>query len=211
MTRLMRLALLADGSSDRALLPIIRWVVAQADPEIEILQPGFRVRDMRSDLLHEMAATCQEFEPDILFVHRDAEAQDPELRRQEIPDVDRTLVRVVPVRMTEAWLLFDADAIRSAAGNPMSSASLVLPLLKRVEALPDPKSTLHEMLLSAAEVTGRRLKRFQRDLPASVHRVAELIRDFAPLRRLSAFGRFERECREACREAAGGLRKPGEG
>lgn len=149
MRGMLRLALLADGSSDRALLPIIRWVVTQAAPEIEFLQPGFRVRAPRSDLLAEMKSTCQEFEPHILFVHRDAEAQDPELRRQEIPDADRTLVRVVPVRMTEAWLLFDADAIRRAAGNPSSAASLELPQWKRVEALPDPKSLLHELLLSA--------------------------------------------------------------
>jgi hypothetical protein len=102
--------------------------------------------------------------------------------------------------MTEAWLLFDGDAIRSAAGNPLGSVCLELPPLRRIEGLPDPKAQLHDLLLAAAEVTGRRRKRFRRDLAVTVHRVAELVGDFAPLRQLPAFARFERDCREACRQ-----------
>lgn len=197
MPRSLRLALLADGASDRALLPIIRWTLQQADPTLELAQPGFRIRNPGADMRHEMESTCGEHEPDILFVHRDAEAQAPERRRQEIPDLDRTLARVIPVRMTEAWLLFDEDAIRSAADHPKGRAKLSLPASRRVEGIADPKQLLHELLLTAAEVAGRRRKLFQRDLPARVHRVAELIRDFSPLRQLTAFRLFEQECDQA--------------
>lgn len=40
----LRIALLADGASDRALLPIIRWTLTQIDPAVELAQPGFRAR-----------------------------------------------------------------------------------------------------------------------------------------------------------------------
>ncbi len=168
--RPFRFALLADGPSDRALqLP----------------------------LLDEMRAMIELFQPELLLVHRDAEAQDPESRRAEIPVIGHATVKVVPVRMTEAWLLFDEAAIRRAADRPRGRAPLGLPAPQRVEQLPDPKGSLREALLAAAEVTGRRRKRFEQELGARVQRIAELIDDFAPLRRLSAFRRFEQDCGEA--------------
>lgn len=53
-------------------------------------------------------------------------------------------VCVIPVRMTEAWLLFDEAAIRQAAGNRLGRAPLALPPLDEVEQEPDPKSLLYE-------------------------------------------------------------------
>lgn len=194
---LLKYALLADGTSDRALLPIINWVLRRGRSDLEIAEPGFRARAPSAEMREEMCATLDEFGPDILFVHRDAENQDPELRRGEIPDLDHVIVRVVPVRMTEAWLLFDEAAIRRAAGNPLGSGGLGLPTLRRIEDMPDPKTCLRDALLVASEVSGRRRKRLKRDIAQSVHRVAELIADFAPLRQVSAFARFERECLQA--------------
>jgi hypothetical protein len=198
MTRApLRIALLADGRSDRALLHVIRWVLRAADPEVVLAQSGFRPRDMAADFAAEIKAMVELHAPAILFVHRDAEAQDPELRWREIPDTAQAaLVRVVPVRMTEAWLLFDELAIRTAVGRPSRRARLYLPPLQRVESLPDPKGLLRDLLLAAAEATGRRRKRLLQDHGNVVQRVAELIRDFAPLRVLPAFARFEHDCRE---------------
>lgn len=155
-----------------------------------------------------MAAVREEFQPHMLFVHRDAEAQDPELRHREIPDVGLALVRVVPVRMTEAWLLFAEAPIRRAAGRPGGGPPLELPAMSRVEELPDPKSRLRELLVLAAAARGRRLVQLRRDLPAAVHRVAELIEDFSPLRQLPAFARFERDCRSVYRQH-GSRQQPG--
>jgi len=56
------------------------------------------------------------------------------------------VVPAVPVRMTEAWLLFDEAAIRRAAGCPNGSMPLELPSLKTSEDIPDPKTILHEAL-----------------------------------------------------------------
>jgi hypothetical protein len=93
--------------------------------------------------------------------------------------------------MQEAWMLIDENAIRAAAGNPTGSIALAMPRLQRLEDLPDPKSVLRELLRKASELIGRRLKKFS--ATAGAHRVAELIDDWRPLRRLAAFAEFERE------------------
>jgi hypothetical protein len=106
------------------------------------------------------------------------------------PGVDRpTIVGMVPVRMMEAWLLLDENAIRLAAGNPNGSEPLSLPRLADVEHIPDPKSMLHDLILGATGVAARRRKSF--DVSNAVQRVSEYTDDFSPLRSLSAFAALE--------------------
>jgi hypothetical protein len=192
-SKVLRIALLADGRSDRALLPILVWLLRQCDPTLAIAEPGYRARMSAAPMHTEITAIRNLHRPDVVFVHRDAEAQDPALRRREIPD-EATIVKVVPVRMTEAWLLFDEAAIRRAADRPTGRTRLDLPPLSRVETTADPKARLREALLTASETTGRQRKRLQQDLAGRVQRVAELIDDYAPLRRLRAFAQLETDC-----------------
>ena len=96
---------------------------------------------------------------------------------------------VVPVRMHEAWLLFDESAIRKAAGNPNDSVVLQPPATSIVEGIPDPKALLYDLLRTASERRGRRLKKFDPGKHARL--VSEQIADFSPLRALSAFQRLE--------------------
>jgi hypothetical protein len=134
---------------------------------------------------------------DLLFVHRDAENEPAQNRIDEIRgavkklanDLRVPVVEVVTVRMQEAWFLFDEPAIRTASGNPNGQLEFDLPPISKLESIPDPKAVLHEALRIFSGLKGRRLKAFR----ASVHanRVAELIDDFSPLRRLSAFRDFE--------------------
>ena len=107
-------------------------------------------------------------------------------------------VPVVPVRMTEAWLLFDENAIRWAASNPNGSDPLPIPM-REVEDLPDPKDVLHEALRVASGLSGRRRQKF--NVRDAVHRVGEYIDDFSPLRRLNAFQRLEEDLATALRQA----------
>lgn len=196
MTNTRHLALLADGSSDRALLPILTWLVRELAPTATFAEPSFTVRDTRRPLTAEVERVVALHRPDLTFVHRDAENVPPAERRREIPRAFG-IVPVVPVRMTEAWLLLDEGTIRRAADRPNGREPLELPPLARVESLADPKQRLHELLLTAAAVTGRQRKRFVAGLSLRVQRTAELLTDFRPLRRLSAFQQLEADCREA--------------
>jgi len=193
--------LAGDGSTDRALRPVLEWFLGQ----LPFLQRrGFTVQVAAPGVnLHErLSRAVQEYPCDVLFVHRDAEREPREKRVEEIRRAVITAgvpacVPVVPVRMTEAWLLIEEGAIRRAAGNPNGEVSLPLPRLASLETVPDPKKLLRSCLIQASEKTGRRLQQFERDLPDRVQRVAELISDFSPLRQLPAFRDFESEAREA--------------
>jgi hypothetical protein len=192
----LSLALLADGASDRALVPVLLWALRCVSPSARFFGPEFEVR--HGDLGEAIEGISQKLRPDILFVHRDAERESLETRREEIPMVRSGVVRVVPVRMTEAWFLVDERAIRKAAGNPNGRVDIDLPAVSQLESLPNPKDLLRELLLLASEhASPRRRQRFMRDIGHCVHLVAQYTEDFAPLRQLRAYRAFEEDLRRA--------------
>lgn len=192
--------LVADGSSDRALLHILNWLLREVHPQ-HAFTPQFAQNLPKGDLATRLDVALKRYPCDLLFVHRDAENEPPEQRYQEIAQALHTLpdtppaLCVVPVRMTEAWLMFDEAAIRRAAGNPNGRVRLERVPLTRVESESDPKQHLRKQLTEASELRGRRRREFERELPRTVQRVAELIEDFSPLRKLSAFQRLENDLR----------------
>ncbi len=203
----LRYALVADGTSDRALLPIIDWVLRSHEAlagrmlESQLVNPGLLASDR--SLRGSIGSALRHFQPNLLFVHRDAEASDratTQHREEEIREAmtgrEDLYIPVIPIRMMEAWLLIDVAAVRRAADNPNGEVPLDLPRLRDLESCPDPKTLLHRLLEKASELTGRRLHKFQRDLPWRCGRIAELIEDFSPLQKLSAFQRFRTATQE---------------
>jgi hypothetical protein len=202
----LRFTLVTDGPTDAILIHPIRWllVINGVRLAIEPQWPDLQALPTPPSKLEDRIQAALDLAPaDLLFVHRDAE-REPRLKRVE--EIQRAVQRVsqrlfgsqpyvcvVPVRMTEAWFLFDEAAIRQAAGNPHGRIALTLPSGGRAEEIPDPKDTLHELLLSASELPARRLRRFP--VHERVNRVAELIENFSPLRQLPAFASLETELR----------------
>ncbi len=82
---------------------------------------------------------------------------------QVMPDVPH--VPVIPIRMTEAWLLLDEAQIRRVAGAPNDKTALDLPRAGKVESLPDPKALLKTTLARASGLKGRRLEQFNNRFP----------------------------------------------
>jgi hypothetical protein len=199
----LRYTLLSDGSSDRALLPLLTWLLRDLNVQgaIQARWADLGRLRRRPNGLPERILKCIELYPcDLLFVHRDAARERLETRISEIVRAVESArcsqgippaVCVVPVRMQEAWLLFDETAIRRAAGNPNGRQPMQLPGVEICETLPDPKDVLHKALRDASGLAGRCLRGF--DSPQAALRLADLIDDFAPLRTLSAFMRLERD------------------
>jgi hypothetical protein len=96
--------------------------------------------------------------------------------------------------MTEAWLLADETAIRSAAGNPNGTAKLSLPDIRRLEDVPHPKAELHSALRTASGLNTRRLGKFS--VHQRVHRIPDYIDDFSFLDVLPAFRRLQKDILE---------------
>ncbi|MEH2183740.1 hypothetical protein [Nostoc sp.] len=199
----------SDGSSDKALMPILNWLLRVNQVECAIQSNWADLRRLPKPpkkLLPRIIKSVELYPCDLLFIHRDAEKEPRENRvaeiRQAVEEVKQSLVVpphvcVIPVRMQEAWLLFDEAALRKAAGNPRGREPLELPNIYKLEQLPDPKDILHELLCKASGLRGRRLKQFSSDkLNGCVHRLAEIINDFSALRALSAFQILETEIKE---------------
>ena len=197
----LRFTLVSDGSSDRCLMPILEWLlrdvghVKSVDARWSDFSSGTRPRG----LAERLDRALRLYPCDVLFVHRDAEKQDPVLRYEEVAEalaevsgvVVPPAVCVVPVRMQEAWLFFDESAIRNAAGNPNGREDLALPRPSDIEAISDPKALLYGMLAKACGLSGRRLKKFAVAKAAIL--VTQYATDFSKLRALPAFQRLKRD------------------
>ncbi len=188
--------LLGDGTSDRLLDYPVRWALARFGVGVELGQwADLRHAAPRPVTLTERARAALELYPaELLFVHRDAEKTALATRIDEVRSgvqaISNLHVAIVPVRMTEAWLLHDAAAIRRASGNPNGTVALSLPPPADVESVVDPKSTLETALLTASELNGRRRQKRRAEFPQMRARTAELISDFAPLQATPSFSTF---------------------
>lgn len=200
----------SEGPSDRVLLHHINWSLERlttlpvdgewADPHI--------FDNRNRDVATRVAQALSYYPCNLLFIHRDADGQGFLARRAEIRDAMRQAgiaiasVAVVPVRMTEAWLLSDEAALRSAAGRPAGLEKLHIPAVRSIEDLADPKTRFGDLLCAASEHRGRKLDQFRRSLPSLKYRVAELVDDFSPLLQLPSFQQFYDELSTAL-DAAG--------
>ncbi len=203
----LRYTLISAGSSDRILLKPLRWLLL----DLGIQHP---LEDNWADLrrlpdppktLSAKITTGVHLHPcDLLFVHRDAEKAPIKRRRQEIDAAVQMaypssscplIICVVPVRMQEAWFLFDEISLRSAAGNPNGRDPLALPKLAEIEGVPDPKSLLHQAMKTASGLSVRRRKNFP--VSAHIHRLADLIESYEPLLQLPAFRALRKDLGES--------------
>jgi len=205
-----RYTLVTDGSSDRALIPILNWLLIEngVGRPIQPAWADFSVLSLpdRTKLVDRIRLGLVYYPCDLLFVHRDAERESRESRVQEIDeaiaclpeDLSPKYVCVIPRRMQEAWLLVDEAAIKAAAGNKGYAGQLEMPVVSRLENLADPKSVLNELLRQASDLNRRRQRSFR--VAKHARLVTEFIDDFSPLRQLSAFSALEEEVSIAIQE-----------
>ncbi|MDZ5446447.1 DUF4276 family protein [Micromonospora sp. 4G57] len=156
---------ISEGTSDEPLAERIEWLFLCQGVSVSLSRPDFsRLPKVAKDVGSRVGAglALAGGPVDLIVVHRDADNAGRHARQQEIEAAVRSsggtaeLVPVIPVRMTEAWLLLDEAAIRQVAGNPRGRMGLGLPKPHEVESIANPKEVLRVCLLTAAEVTGRR-------------------------------------------------------
>jgi len=162
----LKYTLIADGSSDVTLLKIIKWSLDDLYPRLpnDGSFADFRNIQNPPKKLNDKVRIAKLYYPfDILFVHRDAESTNTKMiaqRFQEInnelqeEDSDKTIC-IVPIKMMEAWLLIDEDAIKKAAGNRNYRGIINLPQTRTLEKELQPKDLLHTLLRNASGLKGR--------------------------------------------------------
>lgn len=200
---MIRYTLTTEGTSDRVLLRHIDWLLEQhsavefngqwANPQ-SFLASG---RDVKTRIQE----SIKNFPCDLIFVHRDSDNVGRDDRVREIREAVDSLelaqpaVCVIPIKMTESWLLIDETAIRTASGNPRGRSHLHLPARRAIENIADPKAVLEDVLVTASEATGRKRKQLMASLGSAKYRVASLIHDLSILRSLDGFAVFEEDLR----------------
>lgn len=192
--------LVTDGSSDRLLKPLIELLFDEHTDRPYQVNCAEGLPPLADGLKSRIESALELFPCDFLFVHRDDEGIGITLRQQEIEsswptDVQTSvLICVIPVRMTEAWLIANAKPIRLAVGNPNGTDVLDLPVAKDIESSPDPKEILFSALRTASGLNARRKAAFN---PHQFrHRVSELTDDLAPLRLLASFKHLEAQVKK---------------
>lgn len=204
----IRITLIGDGSSDKTLQEVVRWLVNDLYPQqvFKIQFADFRYLPQppsKSEPKKQIQKAKELYPYELLIYHRDAETNTIDTVKQrklevfsEIgEDKKETVVCVVPVKMMETWLLINAEAIKKAAGNRNYKGEISMPPVNRLEKENAPKERLHDLLKTASNLKGRRLAKF--NVHYSVHLVAEYIEDYSVLRNLAAFQIFENDLKDA--------------
>jgi Domain of unknown function (DUF4276) len=211
--RLLSSALYCEGPGDALflrplLLRLCETTAADAQEPVEVpdvidlgdkAEHQSRPRDERIA----SAARAAEGAWIVLFIHADADARDARtaIAERVQPAIDRLAadlgankqaIAVVPIRMTEAWLLADLDAFRSVLGTTLDVDALGLSkvVAHGAERVTDPKALVRQAIAvakpraRAAQVASYR---------ARLGEAASLER----LRHLFAFQALERDFRAA--------------
>lgn len=178
-------------------MPILDWLLCQhcVEHAVESAWADLgRLPQPPKTLPDKIRVTLDLYPCDLLFIHRDAEKVPFETRHAEITKALDGLeippaICVIPVRMQEAWLLFDESALRRAAGNPNGRNDLVLPDTRSTESIPDPKGLLFNIIRESSGRHGARLKKL--NLHKCAFLVSQSIEDFSPLRSIKSFQALE--------------------
>ncbi|WP_422755220.1 hypothetical protein [Micromonospora sp. WMMD708] len=195
----------AEGSSDAPLAELIESLFLERGIEVRLSQPDFSLlgkvhKDVRSRVTAGLRLVGAPV--DLIVVHRDADNAGRSARLREITraidslHLDSLLIPVIPVRMTEAWLLLDEATIRLVAGNPMGRMNLALPKRHEVEALSDPKGFLQTCLLAAAGETGRRREAVRKRFSQHRRQLLQLLDPSGPVARLDSWKRLLEDINE---------------
>jgi len=160
--RYLTSALLCEGATDERFLPplLTRTLEdlcrANFDQEVEVA----RVQPLRKKggprPIPEMISLVEENSGyfSIVYFHHDQGAHRQQVERDWLDPLRAAwgsrrelMIEVVPVRETEAWLLADGEAIRSALGVAWTDDGMGLPSApKLVEHIADPKDVLNRVV-----------------------------------------------------------------
>ena len=201
--------LYAEGRTDERFLPILirrasENVLIQYDrSNIEAIEPILiKVQyDSYPDRADRIRAAAQEAcGYHALIIHADADDLDyqqaynerfkPGLERVRVEqNVCRELIPIIPVRMIEAWMLADIEALEKVLDTAINPRSLQLKKTHQVEKYQDPKSTLESIIQS---VFPNKQKQWSRIKGLLYAELAPLIR-LSCLKQVPAYKEFEQE------------------
>jgi hypothetical protein len=195
----LRIVFLGEGTSDSGIVHHIESIAADRGTEVSITDPDLSrlpkppgpAVDGKLRAVIKLGGVY-----DLIVVHRDADRDGVQARVDEIGAAVATVtdavphVPVVPVRMTEAWLLTSESELRQVAGNPNGRIPLGLPGIGDLERIADPKALLKDVLANASGTSGRRREKFHQRFPQHRRQLLERLDRTGPVSRLPSWQHF---------------------
>lgn len=144
----------------------------------------------------------------VLCIHADADDSDDrkaftykitpafEFVRHTNADVCKILVAIVPVQMTEAWMLADPDLLRHEIGTSKNANDLGI--ARAPETFSNPKAAIEEAIRIARSDSSAR-RRHQLRISELYQPIGQKIQ-LKTLERLAAYQKFKEAVREAYRQ-----------
>ncbi|MBT2411745.1 hypothetical protein J7I94_14405 [Streptomyces sp. ISL-12] len=209
----VRVLFLSEGTSDQGLVSHVEGIAADLGVPVTVSAPDLRwLRLPAGHSVTDKLRTTRDLGGayDLAVIQRDADRGAPEVRRTEIADAVGDVwpglahVPVVPVRMLEAWLLLDEQAIREVAGNPRGRLPLDLPTAASAERVADPKQRLKDTIATASGCKGRRLAELNQRFPKNRHRLLDLLDRHGPVSEVTSWRTFVAELSTALRTVVPG-------
>ncbi len=182
MNNTLVIAFYAEGTTDiRFLSKIIlrtteeiilnrsQSIISVLEPfPIEVKKTGDRIQEIR-----QVAAKAYGY--NILIIHADADYEIDEkafkerinpgfesVKLDKTEEFCKDLVAIVPVQMTEAWMLADKETLKEELGTQKNNRELGLNFpLKQLEKIADPKSKIQEIMRIAFKDLPTRKRRMQ--------------------------------------------------
>jgi len=180
MNNTLVIGLYAEGVTDiRFLSKVILRVTEQiilnrGSSVVSVLEPFPIEVEKTNDRIQEIRqAAAKATGYNILIIHADADDKTDKKAFKEriIPGFDsvqqdksgtlcKNLIAIVPVQMTEAWMLADKEVLKEELGTHKNNQELGLTFpLKQVEKIADPKSKIQEIIKIAFKDLPTRRKR----------------------------------------------------
>ena len=164
---------ITEGNTDKRFLGnIIRRTfedaLFEADGQVEVFDPQ-HILIQSDSFVEEVIKSAKEAKwAHVLCIHTDADdsSEDSALNHkitpafkavnEELGAICKNLVPIVPVQMTEAWMLADKNILKEEIGTTRSDGDLQLPRLKSIEGISDPKGTIINAIRLAFENAPRK-------------------------------------------------------
>jgi hypothetical protein len=216
VSNILTIAYTTEGSTDQRFLKsiivkVFDEVAFGCEGSIEVFDPVFIKLPKNGDFvsnLVEVSAEAYKIGINVLCVHVDADSNsDEQVTQFKITpafkainiQADNTscknLVAIIPIHMTEAWMLADKDLLKDEIGTDMSNTDLGIN--RAPESIADPKKNIESALnIAQAHLPKRRKKIYIEDLYQPIGQKIAIEK----LEMLSSFNQFKLAVENALRE-----------
>lgn len=213
MSNILQIGFTTEGTTDIRFLKNIIWktfqeIAFECSTDIEVYEPEvlYRTGDTFNEQIVNLTINYKYF--DVICVHRDSDSPTMDdtynylinpsflLVENHVGDNCKNLIPIIPVQMSEAWMLANRELLKEKIGTNMSNAALGLPnRTNQIETITDPK----ELIINAIRLAKAGSTRRQRsslsisDLYSPISQELEI----HDLERLNSFVHFKDGIRNA--------------